>query len=111
MLFESAGRPNHYQNGVLNLSNPIPAGGYEWASDRPDASGGHGNFVYGNNQLVCPITTVMNCDNTHEIYSFHPGGAVFAFGDGSVDFIRDDIDLDSFISLFTRAAGDVPTSR
>src|SRR5205823_586867 len=30
MLFESAGRPNHYQNGVLNLDTPISKGGYEW---------------------------------------------------------------------------------
>ena len=100
MLFESAGKPNHYVKGVFQPDDVIAPEEYRWAS----------NMAYdivGNNQVVCPITTLMNCDNTHEIYSFHPGGAVFAFGDGSVDFLRDDIDVDTFVSLFTRAAGDI----
>ena len=53
----------------------------------------------------------MNCDNSQEIYSFHPGGAVFAFGDSHVEFVSDSIDFDTFISLFTRSARDVPGSR
>jgi prepilin-type N-terminal cleavage/methylation domain-containing protein len=105
MLFESAGKPNHYVNGVLQTDDPVPAEKYRWAS----------NTAYDTfgitAQLTCPITTLMNCDNYHEIYSFHPGGAVAAFGDGSVDFIRDNIDVDVFVSLFTRAAGDIPASR
>jgi prepilin-type processing-associated H-X9-DG protein len=50
----------------------------------------------------------MNCDNYAEIYSFHPGGAILLFGDGAADFIQEDIDIDSFISLFTASADDVP---
>jgi prepilin-type N-terminal cleavage/methylation domain-containing protein/prepilin-type processing-associated H-X9-DG protein len=104
MLFESAGKPNHYSHGVLQPDDPAPPEKYRWAS----------NLAYdviGSYPLVCPITSLMNCDNYHEIYSFHPGGAVFAFGDGSVDFIDDDLDVDTFISLFTRAAGDIPRNR
>jgi prepilin-type N-terminal cleavage/methylation domain-containing protein/prepilin-type processing-associated H-X9-DG protein len=104
MLFESAGKPNHYSHGVLQPDDPVPPEKYRWAS----------NLTYdviGAYILVCPITSVMNCDNYHEIYSFHQGGAVFAFGDGSVEFVGDDIDVDTFISLFTRAARDFPRAR
>jgi prepilin-type processing-associated H-X9-DG protein len=102
MLFECAGRPNHYIKGVLQPDAPVtPESKYRWASNEA-------YDVFGSeNQALCLITTVMNCDNTHEIYSFHPGGAVFAFGDGSVDFIRDNIEIDTFVSLFTRNAGDI----
>jgi prepilin-type processing-associated H-X9-DG protein len=53
----------------------------------------------------------MNCTNWDNIYSFHPGGAVLLFGDGSADLISEDIDVDTFVSLFTRAAGDIAGSR
>jgi prepilin-type N-terminal cleavage/methylation domain-containing protein/prepilin-type processing-associated H-X9-DG protein len=38
--------------------------------------------------------------------SRHPGGAVFAFGDGSVSFINDAIDFDTYRWLSTRAGGE-----
>jgi prepilin-type N-terminal cleavage/methylation domain-containing protein len=52
-------------------------------------------------------SSFMNCHNNEEIYSFHPGGAFFAFGDGAVHFIEDSIDPDIFVSLMTRAAEDM----
>jgi prepilin-type N-terminal cleavage/methylation domain-containing protein len=105
MLFESAGKPNHYINGVLNPDDPVPAAKFRWASNTAY------DVLGSSNQTTCPVKTLMNCDNYHEVYSFHPGGALFAFGDGSVDFVRNDIDLDTFVSLFTRAARDIPGSR
>ena len=51
---------------------------------------------------------VMNCTNDNEVYSFHPGGANFAFADGSVKFIRDSIRNATFAALVTKAAGDIP---
>jgi prepilin-type N-terminal cleavage/methylation domain-containing protein/prepilin-type processing-associated H-X9-DG protein len=38
--------------------------------------------------------------------SNHPGGGHFAFGDGHVDFIADEIDLDTYQALSTRAGGE-----
>jgi prepilin-type N-terminal cleavage/methylation domain-containing protein len=101
MLFEVAGKPNHYKQGVYQPSDTIDGEAYRWAS-----GGAHG--IIGDNQLHCPITNLMNFDNYYGIYSFHPAGAVFAFGDGSVDFVQDAIDIDTFMSLFTRNAGDIP---
>ena len=53
----------------------------------------------------------MNCDNYSEIYSFHSGGANFLYGDGSVDFLSEDTNIDAFISMFTAAADDVIAGR
>ena len=102
MLFESAGKPNHYFKGAFLQDNPVPAEEYRWASDKAY------DLFGSSSPKDCPITTLMNCDNYREIYSFHPGGAIFAYGDGSVDYVRADIDVDTFISLFTRGARDIP---
>ncbi len=41
--------------------------------------------------------------------SFHPGGANFAYGDGSVHFLRTDIDPAYWVSLATRNGGEAIT--
>jgi len=42
--------------------------------------------------------------------SFHPGGANFVFGDGSVKFIKQTINLQNYQALSTRAQGEVLSS-
>ena len=42
--------------------------------------------------------------------SYHPGGSNFAFGDGSVRFIKDAIDMRIYESLGTRNGGEVVSS-
>jgi prepilin-type N-terminal cleavage/methylation domain-containing protein/prepilin-type processing-associated H-X9-DG protein len=112
MIFESAGRPNLYGPGGVpadpsemqpgfGVKAHVPHRDTQWA-DR-EVYGIWANSPSG----ACGPTTIMNCDNYSEIYSFHPGGANTLFGDGSVDVISEDTDVDSFISLFTRAADDV----
>ena len=39
--------------------------------------------------------------------SFHPGGANFLFGDGSVKFLKESIDLATYRALGTRGSGEV----
>ena len=56
---------------------------------------------------LCNGEQLMNCNNLNEIYSFHPGGCNFLYGDGAVRFHPEDIDPEVFVSLFTMAAGDV----
>ena len=56
--------------------------------------------------LLCGGSPIINCTNNNEIYSFHPGGANFLYGDGSVHFHPETIDSETLVSLFTRAAGD-----
>ena len=119
MLFESAGRPmNFLSGGIFNGMmwephiNPglrQPGVGsptdYQWADDGVYS-------VWGNSSNPnCGLSTVMNCDNYQGLYSFHPGGSVQLFGDGSADLINEDIELDTFVSLFTRAGDDIAGSR
>jgi prepilin-type N-terminal cleavage/methylation domain-containing protein/prepilin-type processing-associated H-X9-DG protein len=39
--------------------------------------------------------------------SYHPSGANFAFGDGHVAFISDDVDLNTYMTLATRAGDNI----
>ena len=52
----------------------------------------------------------MNCTNDSELYSFHNGGSQFLFADGSVHFLSQNIDGQSFIALLTRDRSDIPGS-
>jgi prepilin-type processing-associated H-X9-DG protein len=49
---------------------------------------------------------LINCTNSNECFSFHPGGANFLYGDASVRFHNQRINIDTYFSLFTRAAKD-----
>jgi prepilin-type N-terminal cleavage/methylation domain-containing protein len=100
MLFEDAGRPEKWvdsRRGDPSVSPVEPISGARWADDEVEF------WVHS----VCGTTQMINCSNTNEIYSFHPGGAEFLYGDGSVRFHPETIHPDAFVSLFTRAAGDV----
>jgi prepilin-type processing-associated H-X9-DG protein len=46
-------------------------------------------------------------EGTAEAYGFHPGGANFAFGDGSVRFISETVPIREFARLVTRAGSEV----
>jgi len=39
--------------------------------------------------------------------SFHSGGANFAYGDGSVHFLSDDINIDTYLGLASRNGEEV----
>ena len=54
-----------------------------------------------------PGRCALNCTNSWEIYSFHPGGANALFGDGSVHFLRSDMRIHILARLVTRAGGEV----
>jgi prepilin-type N-terminal cleavage/methylation domain-containing protein/prepilin-type processing-associated H-X9-DG protein len=110
MFFESAGRPllfDHQKGQVGEMAPLTLSGGLkyftdtQWADERVYA-------LWGNSPTAsCGITTIMNCDNYAEIYSFHPGGAIILFGDGSADLVSENTDIDTFVSLLTRAADDL----
>lgn len=117
LFFESAGRPlNMDKNKRLVLTmrdRPTGDGDFQWADGGVRSNGSDGLYaVWGNSaDPSCPLTAVMNCNNYQGLYSFHPGGGVELFGDGSASFINENIDLDSFISLYTRAADDIAVER
>ena len=46
-------------------------------------------------------------EGSSEVYAFHPGGANFLFGDGSVKFLKETLSMRVFTSLVTRGAGEI----
>ncbi len=102
MFFECGGRPLKYlENGRRGdpLATPKePISGAEWASDEAE---------FWIHEVCGQGTRLFNCSNRNEIYSFHPGGANFLYGDGSVHFQSETMRTETFVSLFTRAGGDV----
>jgi prepilin-type processing-associated H-X9-DG protein len=101
MLFECSGRPLKYlengRRGDPDTTPKEPISGAEWASAEAEF------WIHE----VCHGSQFFNCNNHNEIYSLHPGGANFLYGDGSVHFHSETIEPEAFVSLFTRAAGDV----
>jgi prepilin-type processing-associated H-X9-DG protein len=99
MFVEDAGRPDYWEDGQLKNTQAVNnTDGARWAD--PDAEFWSHNFCAG-------FTSMINCNNRNEIYSFHSGGAIFAFADGSVQYIPEDTDITVQVALSTRAGNDV----
>ena len=95
LLVETAGRPEYWSYGHVNTNSRSE--GWHWADPQ-------GWFWIHD---TCYGGRMFNCNNNNEVYSFHPGGCQFLYGDGSVHFLPNQLNPDTFISLFTRAAGDL----
>ena len=122
---ESAGRPFLYRQRqkIGNLPNRRVNGG-GWcrpASDfSVDGSGYDGTGVPGPCGINC--TNGQNVgqaafphpyygsEGTGEAYAFHPGGAQFALGDGSVRLLSQTISIRVFAALVTRAGNEAAAS-
>jgi len=100
LLCESAGRPTAYLGGATDSSRTHNDGGW----------GNHEND-YGLDGAVSktsrssPGNCVINCHNDNETYSFHSGGAMHAFSDGSVRFVRESIAPQTYAALITARGG------
>ncbi|MGL6095453.1 MAG: DUF1559 domain-containing protein, partial [Fimbriiglobus sp.] len=118
---EFAGRPMVYRRGQLVEQSVGTA-----ASPLTDVyGGGWGDPNSGGFTLVgsdatgtVPGPCVINCANDardvlsgatgHGFYGFHAGGANFAFCDGGVRFLADNISPKTMIALVSKTAGDIP---
>jgi prepilin-type N-terminal cleavage/methylation domain-containing protein/prepilin-type processing-associated H-X9-DG protein len=122
MFAESAGRPFVYRHGQKagDLPNQRLNGG-GWSRPASDFSLDGSSYDGG----TLPGPCALNCTNgedvgasafphpyygtegTSEAYAFHPGGAQFAFGDGSVRLVSERISIRDFARLITRASGEL----
>ena len=100
LVTECAGRPKLWRAG-----RPVPgiyAPGGAWVG---------GTLIFGQGSTpdgaTKPGPCAINCTNDREVYSFHPAGANAVFADGSVHFLKADIDIRIFARLVTRAGGEV----
>ena len=106
MLFESAGRPDLWSHNT-RMGNIQSSHGRYWANSE-NWFAIHGNYrkADGSTNNGCNGQFV-NCSNDEEVYAFHPGGANLSYGDGSVHFVKEDIDAQLFAALHSRAGGEV----
>ena len=79
--------PENEETGSLNTANAAPWGPF--------------NFFYNPQYWA---------EGQHSFRSFHPGGASFSLGDGSVRFLKATINMTFYQGLSTRALGEVISS-
>jgi prepilin-type N-terminal cleavage/methylation domain-containing protein len=97
---ECAGRPTPWLMG-RDYTGYAPGG--PWASGPNPILVGGVDPTTGQKPGPCAI----NCSNAKEVYSFHFGGANVVLVDGSVRFLRADINIAVLAALVTRAGAEV----
>ena len=93
--------PNPYYTSP-NATNMFGQGG--WIADYGNAPRG----LLGDGSPIVG-SCAMNCSSQFAVWSFHPGGCNFVFGDGSVRFLSQNTDIWLFYALITRSFGEVVT--
>jgi prepilin-type processing-associated H-X9-DG protein len=121
LLAESAGRPQVYRQG--RAFGALPAdkvNGGGWARPASDfdlkGSSSDGSTLPGPCAVNCTNgldagtvypNPVYGTNGTGETYAFHPGGANCLFGDGSVHFVNQGVNIVTYAALITRSGGEV----
>ncbi len=105
------------RDGTSNTAMLCESWGRSWPNHSPETPVPPG-FPTGESSRGMNLHTVVyfvstpnsNHGNPWKANSFHPGGVMTCFADGSVHFIPDTIELDVFKGLATIAGGEVPDS-
>jgi prepilin-type N-terminal cleavage/methylation domain-containing protein/prepilin-type processing-associated H-X9-DG protein len=101
LFVEMAGRPDKY-SGRTNTGTALPS--YSaWVSDNG------ANLSGWTSDGTARGRCMLNCSNNVSPYSFHSGGVNVVLVDGSVRFIRDSIEPETFAALCT-ISGNEPVS-
>jgi prepilin-type N-terminal cleavage/methylation domain-containing protein len=128
LVTESAGRPQLYQGRLAvgnpsDPTNPVRVNGGGWARAASDfdlkGSSFDGTTLPGPCAINC--TNGANVGNTYpdprfgtngtgETYSFHDSGVNALFGDGSVHFLQQNINIVTYAALVTAGSGEVISS-
>ena len=100
-LDECAGRPKRYRRG-LKVASGLQSGNASAFSDANE------HIIHGATVTGSPQTGpyAINATNEDEMYSFHPAGAMAGFGDGSVRFLQESIDMKVAGALVSRNGGE-----
>lgn len=114
MFAEDGGRPQFWTKKGLGPPNNTPGGGNlpvrggrvrgaSWA-DRSNGIPLHG---FTNDGLKAPGPCPINCTNNNEAFSFHTGGVNIVFADGHVQFVSEQMDIQTYAALITRAGAEI----
>ncbi len=103
MLFEDGGRPLYYKGNQL-IPNDTSLADYD--KNHYDGKSWADVDIWWAVHELCG-SSMINCTNDDEIYSFHTGGANFVMGDASVRFVTEDISPTTFVALHTRDSADL----
>jgi prepilin-type N-terminal cleavage/methylation domain-containing protein/prepilin-type processing-associated H-X9-DG protein len=124
LVTESAARPTVIRLGVAigsptgNPPTRVNGGGWARAASDFDLKGSSSDGVSFPGPCAVNCTNGLNVGNTYpdpvfgtngtgETYSFHTGGANVLFGDGSVRFIQQSINIVAYAAMVTRSGGEV----
>ncbi len=107
IINETAGWPQHWiakhidpnpATAIVSLSNRGSWAGWQtfvyWPTSGDGLQNASANATAGD-LLSCSI----NCENVHQIYGFHPGGALIVLCDGSVRYVSEDLTPIGFAQL------------
>lgn len=104
-VVELAGRPTHY---IMGQPQPTPPTDFTWYGPWAGNNGLALN-TYSADGKTTNGPCAINCNSEFQPYAFHPGGAQFAFADGSVRFLNQTIDPTRFRAMGSYNGGEVVT--
>ncbi len=117
-IAEDAGRVDVDRGGFMvikteSMDDGTPVNRRSWAWADPDNAFNVDTLVNNNQTPIggpaeCPWSKV-NCGANEETFSFHPGGANLVFCDGSVHFVRADIDAATFVAIMSKNGREILT--
>jgi prepilin-type N-terminal cleavage/methylation domain-containing protein/prepilin-type processing-associated H-X9-DG protein len=99
---EIGGRPQYYVMG--KTVTPPASGIYLFAPWAGNTAIALNSYKADGTGTIGPC--MMNCSNQWSPYSFHPGGCMFGLADGSVRFLPETLDGDTFRALGSPAGGE-----
>lgn len=117
-MAEDAGRADVARGGFMVIKTEVMDDGTDvdrrsWAWADPDNAFNVDKLV---NNSATPRGgppgcewSIVNCGPNEETFGFHPGGANVTFADGSVHFIRENVDAVTFVALMSMQGGEVVT--
>lgn len=108
LITEQAGRAEYYIRGQKQASNAGLSQATSWGS-WPSYQVFQVQ-VFGSDAVTKDGpggTCSINCNNSQGVYSFHTGGAMASFADGSVHMLSESLDANVLFSLVTINGGEI----